>query len=130
MFFAVVDKNKGHKGIAAFLIPIDSPGVQLGPKEEKLGIRASSTCDIILNNVRVPKENLIGNIEMGFEIAMRQLQLGRLGVGSQALGIGRAAFELAVKYARTRIVLGEKLSDKQLVKVSIENDNFSMIFLI
>lgn len=119
MFFAVIDKTKGHKGIAAFLIPLDLPGVELGPKEEKLGIRASSTCDIVLNNVRVPQENLIGQTDMGFEIAMRQLQLGRIGVASQALGIGRAAFELAVKYARSRTVFGGKLSDKQLVKVNI-----------
>lgn len=117
IFFATTDKSKGHKGISAFLIPLNSPGVELGNREEKLGIRASSTCDIILKNVRVPKSNMIGFSGAGFEIAMRQLQLGRIGVAAQAIGIGRAALELAVEYARTRTVFGEKLSDKQLVKV-------------
>lgn len=117
VFFATTDKNKGHKGINAFLIPLDSPGVELGVREEKLGIRASSTCDIILNNVHVPKSNVIGPMGSGFEIAMRQLQLGRIGVAAQAIGIGRAAFELAVDYANERTAFGEKLADKQLVKV-------------
>lgn len=117
VFFAVLDKSAWHKGIAAFLVPLNADGVEIQAKEEKLGIRATSTCDIALNNVRVPQENLIGNEEMGFEIAMLQLQLGRIGVGSQALGIAQAAFELAVQYARKRTIFGEKLSDKQLVKV-------------
>lgn len=71
----------------------------------------------MLNNVRIPQENRIGDDEMGFEIAMRQLQLGRIGVGSQAIGIAQAAFELAVQYARKRTCFGGKLSDKQLIKV-------------
>lgn len=119
VFFAVTDKTKNHHGISAFLIPIDAPGVELGKREEKLGIRASSTCDIILNDVKVPKENLIGTPGSGFKIAMQQLQLGRIGVAAQAIGIGRGAFDLAVKYARKRTVLGEKLADKQLVKAKL-----------
>lgn len=117
VFFAVVDKTKGHKGIEAFLVPLNSPGVEIQAKEDKLGIRATSTCDIVLNNVRIPQENRIGGNGMGFEIAMRQLQLGRIGVGSQALGIAQAAFELAVEYASKRTVFGGKLADKQLVQV-------------
>lgn len=119
VFFAVTDKTKNHHGISAFLISLDAPGVELGKREEKLGIRATSTCDILLNNVRVPEENLIGSPGSGFKIAMEQLQLGRIGVAAQAIGIGRGAFELAVKYARKRTVLGEKLADKQLVKAKL-----------
>lgn len=79
VFFAYTDKSRGHKGITAFIVPLDS--VELGPREEKLGIRATSTCDIILKNVQIPHENVIGEVGKGFEIAMRQLQLGRIGVG-------------------------------------------------
>lgn len=89
----------------------------MGPREEKLGIRSSSTCDIILNNVQLPHTSIIGEIGRGFEIAMHQLQLGRIGVAAQAIGIGQAAFELAVKYSYQRTVFGERLCDKQLVKV-------------
>lgn len=98
-------------------MPLDTAGVELGPSEEKLGIRASSTCDIVLNNVQLPDSNVVGEIGNGFEIAMRQLQLGRIGVAAQAIGIGQAAFELATKYAAQRTTFGERLSDKQLVKV-------------
>lgn len=118
VFFAVTDKSKGHKGITAFLVPLNAPGVEIGPRQEKLGIRASSTCDIFLNNVQIPQSYVIGGLGNGFEIAMRQLQLGRIGVSAQSIGIGRAAFELAKKYSIERTVLGERLCDKQLVKVS------------
>lgn len=121
VFFAHTDKTKGHKGITAFIVPLDTPGIELGPREEKLGIRASSTCDIILNNVKLPHTSVIGEIGNGFEIAMRQLQLGRIGVAAQAIGIGQAAFELAVQYSNQRTVMGERLCDKQLIKVSINN---------
>lgn len=118
VFFAYTDKCKGHKGITAFIVPFNTPGVEIGPREEKLGIRASSTCDIFLNNVQIPESNVIGGVGNGFEIAMRQLQLGRIGVAAQAIGIGRAAFDLAKSYSLERMVLGERLCDKQLVKVS------------
>lgn len=117
VFFTCTDRSKGHKGITAFIVPLDAPGVELGQRVEKLGIRASSTCDIILNNVQLPHTNVIGGVGSGFEIAMRQLQLGRIGVAAQALGIGQAAFELAVKYSYQRTVFGERLCNKQLVKV-------------
>lgn len=117
VFFAITDKSIGHKGISAFLVPLNATGIELGVREEKLGIRASSTCDIILNDVQVPKSNIIGSPGFGFEIAMRQLQLGRIGVAAQAIGIARAAYELAVEYACKRTVFGRKLADKQLVKV-------------
>lgn len=118
VFFAHTDKSKGHAGITAFLIPLNAPGVEIGLREEKLGIRASSTCDIILNNVRLPESSVIGGVGNGFKIAMQQLQLGRIGVASQAIGIGQAAFDLAKQYSMERVVLSERLCDKQLVKVN------------
>lgn len=118
IFFAYTDKSKGHKGITAFIIDLNAPGVKIGPREEKLGIRAASLCDIFLNNVQIPQSNVIGVMGSGFEIAMRQLQLGRIGVAAQAIGIGQAAFDLAKRYSIERTVLGEKLCDKQLVKVN------------
>lgn len=91
----------------------------LGRKEDKLGVRASSTCDIILQDVRVPKENILGEIGQGFSLAMKQLQLGRIGVASQALGIAQASLDLAVKHACDRKIFGQNLIDIQLVKVSL-----------
>lgn len=117
VFFATIDKNLGHKGIIPFLLSFDTPGVMLGRKEEKLGVRASSTCDIILQDVRVPKQNVIGELGTGFSIAMKQLQLGRIGVASQALGIAQASLDLAVKHACERRIFGQQLIDIQLVKV-------------
>lgn len=98
-------------------MPISSAGVSLGRRDEKMGIKASSTCDIILNDVRVPRNNVIGNIGEGFSIAMAQLQLARIGVAAQALGIGQAALDLAVNYANQRNMFGKQLIDLQLVKV-------------
>lgn len=116
--FARTNKNDAQRGITAFLVDMQAPGVQLGPKEEKLGIRASSTSDIILNGVRVPRNNVIGKIGDGFKIAMNQMQLGRIGVAAQALGIGQAALDLAIQYACERKTFGYPLIDKQLVKVN------------
>lgn len=95
-------------------------GVELGPCEDKLGIRASSTCDIILKDVKLSENYIIGGVGNGFEIAMRQLQLGRIGVAAQSIGIARAALELAVNYSYNRVVFKERLCEKQLVKVCSE----------
>lgn len=120
VFFATIDKGLSHKGITAFLIPFDTPGVMLGRKEDKLGIRATSTCDIVLQDVRVPKKNVLGSVGTGFEIAMHQLQLGRIGVAAQALGIGQASLDLAINYGLKRELFGKHLTDLQLIRVSIE----------
>lgn len=108
------------QGISAFLVPFETCGVEISPAIDKLGIRATSTCDITLRNVKLPKTCVIGGLGNGFEIAMKQLQLGRIGVAAQAIGIGQAAFELAVKYSRDRRVFGGRLCDKQLVKVEFK----------
>lgn len=117
IIFARANKNDAQRGITAFLVDMHAPGVRLSSKEEKLGIRATSTSDIILEQVRVPRGNVIGEIGEGFKIAMSQMQLGRIGVASQALGIGQAALDLAIQYACERKTFGYPLIDKQLVKV-------------
>lgn len=119
IFFATIDKALGHKGIVAFVVPFDAPGMMLGRKEEKLGVRASSTCDIILQDVRVPVANIIGEVGEGFAIAMKQLQVGRIGIASQALGIAQAALDLSVKYASDRRIFGQHLIDIQMIKAKI-----------
>lgn len=116
--FARTNANDAMRGITAFLVDMRSPGVRLSPKEEKLGIRATSTSDIILDGVRVPRSNVIGKIGDGFKIAMSQMQLGRIGVAAQALGIGQAALDLATSYACERRTFGYPLIEKQLVKVN------------
>lgn len=103
---------------AAFIVPFDLAGVTRGRREEKMGIRASSTCDISLSNVRVSGKHVVGELGEGFSIAMAQLQEARIGVAAQALGIAQAALDLAVDYAHKRILFGKQLSDMQLVKVS------------
>lgn len=117
VFFATIDKDLGHKGITAFIIPFDTPGVMLGRKEEKLGIRATSMCDIVLQDVRVPKKYVLGKVGEGFDIAMHQLQIGRIGVAAQATGIAQAALDLAVTYALKRELFGKHLTEFQLIRV-------------
>lgn len=93
------------------------PGVKLGKKEDKLGIRASSTCNIILENCEIPKENVLGNVGEGFKIAMMQLDKARVGIGAQALGIAQAAMETALRYAAERKAFGKPINTTQAVKV-------------
>jgi alkylation response protein AidB-like acyl-CoA dehydrogenase len=109
--FAMTDKEKRHKGISAFVVDKNSPGYAVGKKEQKLGIRASSTSSIILDNCEVPEENLLGKEGDGFSIAMWTLDGGRIGIATQALGIARAAFEVAVKYSTEREAFGKPISE-------------------
>uniref|UniRef100_A0A8I6AJ45 Short-chain specific acyl-CoA dehydrogenase, mitochondrial n=1 Tax=Rattus norvegicus TaxID=10116 RepID=A0A8I6AJ45_RAT len=100
--FASTDRSRQNKGISAFLVPMPTPGLTLGKKEDKLGIRASSTANLIFEDCRIPKENLLGEPGMGFKIAMQTLDMGRIGIASQALGIAQASLDCAVKYAENR----------------------------
>lgn len=109
--FAMTDKEKRHKGISAFIVDKNSPGYSVGKKEHKLGIRASSTSSIIFDNCEVPEENILGKEGDGFSIAMWTLDGGRIGIGTQALGIARAAFEVAVKYSIEREAFGKPISE-------------------
>ena len=105
MAFATTDKSKKHKGISAFVIPmLNHPGVSLGKKEDKLGIRASSTSNVIFEDCAVPKDYLLGDPGMGFKIAMMTLDSGRIGIAAQAQGIAQNAFDTAVDYAQKRQV--------------------------
>jgi len=114
--FAVTDPEKGHKGITAFLVPTDTPGFEVVKLERKMGIRASSTAQIYLNGVEVPDEYRLGEEGEGFQIAMKTLDGGRIGISAQALGIAQGAFEEAFRYTRERIAFGQKIADFQGVQ--------------
>ena len=106
---AQTDKSKGYKGITTFIVEKTYPGVELGLKEDKLGIRSSDTCTVGLNNVRVPKENILGEEGLGFKIAMETLNGGRIGIASQALGIASASLDAAIKYSKERKAFDEPI---------------------
>jgi len=114
--FATTDKSLKHKGISAFIIPTDTEGFSLGAKEDKLGIRGSSTANLIFEDCRIPKRNLIGNSGDGFKIAMKTLDAGRIGVAAQAIGIAQAAYELAVEYAQQRKAFGKPIASTQMIQ--------------
>ena len=114
--FATTDKSAKHKGISAFLVPTDSPGFSLGAKEDKLGIRASSTANLIMEDVAIPKANLLGSQGDGFKIAMKTLDAGRIGIAGQALGIAQAAFDCAVVYAQERKAFGAPIASMQSIQ--------------
>jgi len=107
--YAMNDKEKRHKGISAFIVEKNFPGFAVGKVEKKLGICASSTSEIVLDNCEVPEANLLGQVGQGFTIAMSTLDSGRIGIGTQALGIARAAYEAARKYSTEREAFGKKI---------------------
>jgi butyryl-CoA dehydrogenase len=110
IIFAMTDKSKGTKGISAFIIEKGYPGFSIGKKELKMGIRGSSTCELVFENCIVPKENLLGAEGKGFGIAMQTLDGGRIGIAAQALGIAEGAFDEAVKYVKERKQFGKPIS--------------------
>ena len=111
--FAMTDKSKGNHGISAFIVEKSFPGFSTGKHEKKMGIRGSSTCDLIFEDCIVPKENLLGKEGKGFKIAMQTLDGGRIGIASQALGLGEGAVNEAVKYTQERVQFGRRLSQFQ-----------------
>ncbi|MDQ1770422.1 acyl-CoA dehydrogenase [Labilibaculum sp. A4] len=104
-----------HKGINALLIDSKSEGITVGPHENKMGMRASDTCSVMFNNVKVPKENRLGEEGFGFKLAMQSLEGGRIGIASQALGIASGAYELALKYAQERKAFGKEIIHHQAI---------------
>jgi len=127
MVFAVTEKGIGHKGVSAFIVEKGIAGFTTGKKENKLGIRASDTCELYFDDCRLPVENRIANEGDGFKIAMKTLDGGRIGIASQALGIGRAALEESVRYAQERKQFGKSLSSfgairEKIAKMSINLD--------
>lgn len=119
IIFATIDKTLKHKGITAFLVPIPTPGLSLGKNEDKLGIRASSTCNFILEDVKVHKDNILGQVGDGFKVAMIQLDKARVGIAALGLGIGQAALECAVGYAAQRKAFGKPINQFQAVKLRL-----------
>ncbi|XP_072044368.1 short-chain specific acyl-CoA dehydrogenase, mitochondrial-like isoform X1 [Amphiura filiformis] len=114
--FATTDKSLKHKGISAFIVPKPIEGFSLGKKEDKLGIRASSTTNLIFEDCKIPKENLLGDQGMGFKIAMSTLDAGRIGIAGQALGIGQAALDCAIDYATKREAFGKPIASMQTIQ--------------
>ncbi|WP_455231082.1 acyl-CoA dehydrogenase family protein [Geopseudomonas aromaticivorans] len=113
--FAVTDPEQGKKGLSAFLVPTATPGFVVDRTEHKMGIRASDTCAVTLDNCRIPAENLLGERGKGLAIALSNLEGGRIGIAAQALGIARAAFEAALAYARDRVQFGKPIIEHQSV---------------
>lgn len=105
-----------HKGVSTFIVEKNMPGVSFGKLEDKLGIRGSATCQVILDNIKVPKENLLGNVGDGFKIGMVTLDGGRIGIAAQAIGIAQASYDLASSYAKTREAFGKKVIDFQAIR--------------
>ncbi|MBC8263489.1 MAG: acyl-CoA dehydrogenase [Anaerolineales bacterium] len=113
VLFGMTDKSQGHRGITALLVDKGTPGFSVGKEEEKLGIRASDTSELVFEDCRVPVANRLGEEGQGFKIAMAALDAGRVGVGAQALGIAEAAYEAALEYAKTRVQFGQPIANFQ-----------------
>lgn len=113
IIFAMTDKSKGTRGITAFIVEKDFPGFKIGKKENKMGIRASSTTELVFENCRVPKENLLGEVGKGFKIAMATLDGGRIGIAAQALGIAQGALDEAIKFVKERQQFGRAIGQFQ-----------------
>jgi butyryl-CoA dehydrogenase/short/branched chain acyl-CoA dehydrogenase len=119
ILFATIDPAAGYKGITAFIVERDFPGFSVGKKEDKLGIRASSTCELILEDCQVPKSNVLGEAGKGYKIAIETLNEGRIGIGAQMLGLARGAWEAAAKYSQERKQFGRAISDFQGVQFQL-----------
>ncbi len=119
LVIAQTDRSKGHKGINAFIVEKGMEGFHIGPKEDKLGIRGSDTHTLQFNDVKVPKENRIGEDGFGFKFAMKTLSGGRIGIAAQALGIASGAYELALKYSKERKAFGTEICNHQAIAFKI-----------
>jgi short/branched chain acyl-CoA dehydrogenase len=117
--FANANPDAGYKGITAFIVDRDFPGFRIGKKEDKTGIRASSTCELIFENCPVPKENVLGDPGKGYKIAIETLNEGRIGIGAQMIGVARGALEHAIAYAKERRQFGKTIADFQGVQFQI-----------
>ena len=113
IILATVDPAKGYKGITAFLVERTFPGFQVGKKEDKLGIRASSTCELFLEGVRVPRENVLGEVGKGYKIAIETLNEGRIGIGAQMVGVAQGSFDHGLRYAQERQQFGKPIAEFQ-----------------
>jgi butyryl-CoA dehydrogenase/short/branched chain acyl-CoA dehydrogenase len=119
VLFANVDPSAGYRGITGFLIEKSFPGFSVGKKEDKLGIRASSTCELILDDCKVPKANVLGQVGKGYKIAIETLNEGRIGIGAQMIGMARGAWEYAAAYTKERKQFGKAIADYQGVQFQL-----------
>ena len=119
LLFANARPEAGYKGVTAFLIEREAPGFQVGKKEDKLGLRASSTCELILDNCQVPRENVMGEVGQGYKIAIETLNEGRIAIGAQMIGLARGALEHAVAYAKERKQFGKPIGEFQGVQFEL-----------
>lgn len=113
---AITDKSKGNKGISAFIVEKGTPGFKMGKKEEKMGIRSSPTYELVFEDCRIPKANLLGELGQGFKIALATLDGGRIGIAAQAVGIAQGAYEQALKYAKERVQFGQSIASFQAIQ--------------
>jgi butyryl-CoA dehydrogenase/short/branched chain acyl-CoA dehydrogenase len=119
VLIATVDASAGYKGITAFIVEKDFPGFTVGHKEDKLGIRASSTCELILEDCKVPKANVLGEVGKGYKVAIETLNEGRIGIGAQMVGLAAGAWNHAAKYAQERKQFGKAISEFQGVQFQL-----------
>jgi butyryl-CoA dehydrogenase/short/branched chain acyl-CoA dehydrogenase len=119
VLFANAKPEAGHRGITAFLVEREFPGFRVGKKEDKLGIRASSTCELILDDCRVPRENVLGETGKGYKVAIETLNEGRIAIGAQMLGLAEAALEHAISYAKQRKQFGKPIAEFQAVQFDL-----------
>ncbi len=119
ILFATLDPAAGYKGITAFIVEKNFPGFSVGKKEDKLGIRASSTCELIMEDCKVPGSNVLGEVGKGYKIAIETLNEGRIGIGAQMLGLARGAWESALKYSQERKQFGKSISEYQGIQFQL-----------
>jgi len=119
VMFATIDPTAGYKGITAFIVEKQFEGFTVGKKEDKLGIRASSTTELILDNCKVPKENVLGEVGKGYKVSIETLNEGRIGIGAQMLGIAQGAYEAALKYTAEREQFGQSINNFQAVQFQL-----------
>jgi short/branched chain acyl-CoA dehydrogenase len=119
ILFASVDLTLGYKGITAFIIERNFPGFHVGKKEDKLGIRASSTCELILDHCEVPRENVLGEVGQGYKVSIETLNEGRIGIGAQMIGLARGALEYGIQYVKQREQFGQTIAKFQAIQFQI-----------
>jgi butyryl-CoA dehydrogenase/short/branched chain acyl-CoA dehydrogenase len=119
IIFATINRELGYKGITAFLVERSTPGFTVGKKEDKLGIRASSTCELILEDCRVPRSNVLGEVGKGYKVAIETLNEGRIGIGAQMVGVARGALEHAIRYAQERHQFGKPIAEFQAIQFQL-----------
>ncbi len=119
LVFATVNPEAGYRGITAFLVERGTPGFAVGHKEDKMGIRASSTCELLFDDCRVPRENVLGEIGKGYKIAIETLNEGRIGIAAQMLGLAEGAWSLALRYSKERKQFGKAIAEFQAVQFAL-----------